>query len=101
MGEIFTAFAALIFVIGLLGLFAWAVKRFGFIPGQGALKPGKKHINILESKMLDGRNRLVTVSWKGKEYLLSTNPAGVKLIDSVSGDQSSDQSELTGENENT
>lgn len=105
ISDVFNAFAALIFVIGLLGLFAWAVRRFGFVPGQVTLKTGKKHIELLESKTLDGRNRLVSVRWKGKDYLLATNPSGVRPIGSDTDDTDNSNSkahieELLSDNEN-
>lgn len=85
MMEIFSALAALIFVLGLFGLFAWGIRRSGLLPGHARIKSGQKQLDILETKMIDGRNRLVIVSWRGKEYLLATNPAGVKIVDSQDG----------------
>jgi len=90
MTEIFSALAALLFVLGLFGLFAWAVRRSGLLPGQTRVKSGEKQLDILESKMIDGRNRLLVVSWRGKQFLLGSNPAGMTLIssdDENSGDQ--------------
>lgn len=80
--DIISAFASLLFVLGLLGLFVWAVKRYGLLPGHSRVKVGEKQLDILESKMVDGRNRLVVVSWRGKQYLLGTNPGGVRLLGS-------------------
>lgn len=101
ISDVFNAFAALIFVIGLLGLFAWAVRRFGFVPGQGTIKAGKKHIEVTESKMLDGRNRLVSVRWKGKDYLLVTNPSGTRLVGTEASDTEAPMEELLSDNEDT
>jgi len=78
--DILSAIASLLFVLGLLGLFAWAVKRYGLMPGQSRVKAGEQQLNILESKMVDGRNRLVVVAWRGKQFLLGTNPGGIRVI---------------------
>jgi len=99
--EIFTAIGALLFVISLLGLFAWGVRRFGLAPGQGVIKSGKKQIEILETKMLDGRNRLVSVRWHDKDYLITTNPAGAKLIAARDGQENEQFRDLIGDNENS
>lgn len=79
--EIFGAFSALILVLGLLGLFAWAVRRFGFMPGQPKFGKSSKELEILESKMIDARNRLVVARWRGSDYLLAFGADGTKKID--------------------
>ncbi|WP_262695377.1 flagellar biosynthetic protein FliO [Kordiimonas aquimaris] len=79
--EIFNAFAALVFVLGLLGLFAWGVRRFGFIPGQPALNRKTKELEIIETKMVDARNKLLVARWRGTDYLLASGPDGIKRID--------------------
>jgi len=75
-----SAIAALMFVLAILGLLAWAAKKYGLVPGQPRIKTGEKKITIIESRILDNRNRLVAVEWNGKEYLLATNPAGVRAV---------------------
>ena len=80
-GDIFNAFAALVFVLGLLGVFAWGVKRFGFIPGQPALNRKTKELEIIETKMVDARNKLLVARWRGTDYLLASGPDGIKRID--------------------
>lgn len=79
--DILSAFAALIFVLGLLGLFAWAIKRFGFIPGQPKLTKSSKELEIVENRMIDARNKLFVARWRGSDYLLSAGPDGVRKID--------------------
>ena len=80
VGEVFNAFAALIFVIGLLGLFAWGVRRFGLVPGQAKFGNNAKELEILESKMIDARNKLVVARWRGTDYFLAFGADGVKEI---------------------
>ena len=99
--EIFSALAALFFVLGLFGLFAWGVKRSGLLPGHTKIKAGEKQLDILESKMIDGRNRLIVASWRGKHYLLGTNPAGLTLIASEDENSSDAFKKLVSDNENS
>lgn len=80
IGDTLGAFAALLFVLALMVGLSWAVRRLGMLPGQPRLKNGEKQLEILESKLLDGRNRLVVVRWKNKDYLIATNPGGVQTI---------------------
>ncbi len=74
------AFSALLFVLAILALAAWALKRYGLVLGQPSKLSGKKQINIIESRMVDSRNRLIVVEWKGTEYLLATHSSGVTPI---------------------
>lgn len=80
LDDAFGAFAALIFVIGLLGLFAWSLRRFGFMPGQPKFGKGTKDLQILESRMIDARSKLVVARWRGNDYLLAFGADGVKSI---------------------
>lgn len=80
LDDAFGAFAALIFVIGLLGLFAWSLRRFGFMPGQPRFGKTSKELEILESRMIDARSKLVVARWRGKDYLLAFSADGVKSI---------------------
>jgi flagellar biosynthetic protein FliO len=79
--EIFTALFALIFVLALLGGLSWAVKRFGLLPGHVPNKKGKNTIDTIETRMIDARNRLLVVRWRGDEYLLGAGSNGVTVID--------------------
>lgn len=80
MMDVFAAFATLLFVLGLFGFMAWGIKRSGLLPGHAPLKGSEKQLDILESKMVDGRNRLVVVAWRGNRYLLGTNPNSIRLL---------------------
>lgn len=78
--DVFGAFAALIFVLGLLGLFAWSIRRFGFMPGQPKFGKTAKELEILESKMIDARTKLVVARWRGTDYLLAFGADGAKQV---------------------
>jgi flagellar protein FliO/FliZ len=61
---------ALAVVLGLIWLIAWAVRRFGLVPG-GALAGGKgRRLGVVEAMPLDGKRRLVLVRRDDREHLL-------------------------------
>ncbi len=80
MMEAMSAFAVLLFVLGIMLAIAWGIRKVGLLPGQPLLKGTEKQIEVLESRMLDGRNRLIVVQWKNKQYLLATNPNTVRVV---------------------
>lgn len=82
LSSAFNALFALAFVIALLVLFAWLIKRSGLLPGEPAgLKKDQKTLKIKETKALDARNRLIVANWNGKDYLLAAGANGVNAID--------------------
>ena len=65
------AIAALIFVLGLIGLIGWAYRRYGGQFGaRMAVPPKERRLAIKESLALDNRHRLVLVSRDNVEHLL-------------------------------
>lgn len=98
-GEIFSAFSILFIMLGLLGLAAWAIRRFGLIPGQPKVRGNSREIKIIENQMLDARNRLMVVNWRGKDYLLGSGQNGLNVIDQAEEGNSSKsfQQTLAGE----
>jgi len=71
MAEFLRALFALILTLGLIGLTAYALRRWG--PGAlmrfGAPKKDRR-LAVIESLVLDPARRLVLVSCDGKERLL-------------------------------
>ena len=59
---------SLIFVLGLIGLFAWLLRRFG--PPARLRGPGKRRLSIVEILPVDARRRLVLLRRDGKEHLI-------------------------------
>ena len=59
---------SLIFVLGLIGLFAWLLRRFG--PPGRLRGPGRRRLSIVEILPLDARRRLVLLRRDGKEHLI-------------------------------
>lgn len=84
LSSAFNALFALAFVLALLLLFAWLIKRSGLLPGEPAgLKKSEKSLKIKETKALDARNRLIVANWHGKDYLLAAGANGVNTIDQM------------------
>ncbi|MEI9982997.1 MAG: flagellar biosynthetic protein FliO [Aliidongia sp.] len=59
---------SLLFVIGLIGLLAWLLRRFG--PPGRFRSPGRKRLSIVEILPIDARRRLVLLRRDGKEHLI-------------------------------
>jgi flagellar protein FliO/FliZ len=59
---------ALVLVLGLIALCAWALRRFG--PGSMARPAAGRRLAIVESLPLDARHRLVLVRRDDREHLL-------------------------------
>lgn len=71
---------ALILVLGLILLLAWALRRFGF--GGMTRHGGKRRLEILESLAIDPRHRLVLVRRDDTEHLLMLGPTNDLVIES-------------------
>lgn len=73
---------ALIATVSLIGLAAYAARRFGMLQpgGPGA---GHKRMKVVESLMLDPRRRLVLVRLDGRDHMLLLSPAGDRAITDV------------------
>ncbi len=78
--EYLGVFSVLFLMLGVLGLMAWLVRRFGLLPGTVRQTPGNKELEIVASKVLDARNRLVVVRWRGRDILLAAGQNGVRTI---------------------
>ena len=65
-----TAVVALAFVVGLIALLGWGVRRFGLIPGASAVIRGGRRIKIVEVTPIDVRRKLVIVRRDQAEHLL-------------------------------
>ncbi|WP_262689659.1 FliO/MopB family protein [Kordiimonas aestuarii] len=80
--EYLGVFSVLFMMLGALALMAWLVRRFGLLPGTHRQKPGDKELEIIASRLLDARNRLIVVRWRDRDYLIGTGANGVTRIDS-------------------
>lgn len=68
LAEYLQFFLALAFVLGLIVLMAWLMRRLGGARYVG--QPGRRRLAIVEMAPLDGRRRLVLVRRDDKEHLL-------------------------------
>ncbi|WP_374372795.1 flagellar biosynthetic protein FliO [Dongia sp.] len=71
---------ALILVLGLILLLAWALRRFGL--GGMARPGGKKRLKVVDSIAAGPRHRLVLVRRDQTEHLLLLGPTGDLVIES-------------------
>ena len=65
-----TAVLALAFVVGLIALLGWAVRRFGLIPGASAVTRTGRRIKIVEVTPIDVRRKLVLIRRDQAEHLV-------------------------------
>lgn len=72
--------AALLFVLGLIGLVAWLARRLR-LGGIAAPVGGARRLAVVESLQLDPRRRLVLVRRDDTEFLLLLGADGNLLID--------------------
>jgi flagellar protein FliO/FliZ len=78
--ETYLRFAlALLLVLGLIAIFAWALRRFGF---GGALRANsRRRIQILETTPIGPRHRLVLIRRDQTEHLLLLGPQGDLVVE--------------------
>ncbi|WP_158047130.1 FliO/MopB family protein [Skermanella pratensis] len=69
--ETYLRFAlALVFVLGLIVVAAWLMRRFGY-GGAAASRPGReRRLGIVEVTQIDARRKLVLVRRDGVEHLV-------------------------------
>lgn len=68
--NILTAFAALAFVLALIGLFGLLLRRFGPMAGIPVRKGAERRLSVVEVLPIDARRRLVLVRRDDVEHLL-------------------------------
>ncbi len=71
----------LVFVLGLIGLLTYVVRRFGFIPMAEKTKNTKKRLAITQMIGLDAKRRLVLIRRDNTEHLLLLGPDGDTVIE--------------------
>lgn len=73
---------ALLFVLGLIGMAAYAARRFGLNGPIKALCKQDRRLSVEEIYPLDGRHRLVLVRRDDTEHLLMLGSTSDLLIES-------------------
>lgn len=82
-GDYVQALAVLVLVIGLILLTARLVRRFGSIGTAGMRPAGKRRLQVLETRMLDPRHRLVLVALDDREHLLLVGSGTALRVDTI------------------
>jgi flagellar protein FliO/FliZ len=73
-------FSAFVFVIALMLLLSWAMKRMG-LAGSVMAGIGKRRLKIVEFLPIDHRRRLVLVRCDDREHLLLLGPQGETVVE--------------------
>jgi len=82
LSEIFRFVAALILVVGLIGLCAYAAKKLGLANGNMVATGSQKRLSIVEIKVIDAKHRLVLMRRDNKEHLVMLGGERDLLIES-------------------
>ena len=87
LATFFNFFLALVVVLGLIGVLAWAGRRFGMNvsalgPFLGRRKQGIRRISVVESLAVDGKHRLVLVKRDQVEHLVMLDATGAVVVES-------------------
>lgn len=72
---------ALIFVIALIGLLAWAARRFGVARNAPHVRGKDRRLAVVEMAMLDSKHRLVLVRRDKTEHLLLLGATGELVVE--------------------
>lgn len=80
-------FAAFVFVIALMYLISFALRRWGGQAAGGAAKNpklfsqnGKTRLRVIDSAVLDYRRRLVLVEYNNKGYMVLLGPQSENVV---------------------
>ena len=73
-------FAALVFVLALMGGLSFIIKRLG-IGNSATLSTGKRRLKIVESLPLDARRRAVILQRDDRQHLVILGPAGETVVE--------------------
>lgn len=77
--EILRYLGALLLVLALVGLAGLAARRFG-IPGIANSKSSRR-LAVVETLMLDARNKLCIVRRDDREHLIVMGPNGASVVE--------------------
>ena len=80
-GTLLQALASLIFVIGLIGLMAWGLRRIESSKLAREFKQGRR-MQVVEQLYLDPRHKIVLVRRDDTEHMLVLGPNPARVIES-------------------
>ena len=82
LSEYFRFVLALVFVLGLIGLLALAIKRYGpGMAGSVMTKGRKKRLKLVEIMMLDGKRRAVIFRRDDVDHLVILGPNSETVVE--------------------
>jgi flagellar protein FliO/FliZ len=73
---------ALIFVLALIGVLAWAARRYGFLRGTVRPRNGERRLQVVEIAPVDSKRRLLLLRRDGTEHLVLLGPTTDVVIES-------------------
>ena len=79
--DLVRVFAALAFIVALMGGLAWVMKKLGLSDVANAPSPKKKRLKIIEALPLDSRRRLVLVQRDEKQHLVILGPNSETVVE--------------------
>lgn len=77
--------AALALVLGLIGLAAWAARRFGLAGPLPKTRGRERRLSVIEVTALDPKRRIVLVRRDQVEHLLLLGPSGDVVVERAIG----------------
>lgn len=72
---------ALVFVIALIGVLAFAVRRYGLGGRMMRRVGGRRRLSVVEMTPLDGKRRLVLIRRDDTEHLLVVGATGETVVE--------------------
>ena len=71
---------ALLFILALIGVLAWAARRFGVMGRLAPTVGGARRLSVVEVLPLDGRHKLVLMRCDRSEHLVLLGPGDSLLV---------------------
>ena len=80
--DYFKFFAALIFVLAMMGGLAFALKKLGLAGVGGGLMTGKRRLKTIEMINIDAKNKAAIIECDDKQHLVLLNAGNASIIES-------------------
>ena len=81
LGSYLNFILSLVFVLGLIGLIAWAYQRFFAGKGFSARLSSGARLNVIETRSLDARHKLILIRRDDTEHLLLLGPGVSSVVE--------------------
>lgn len=80
--DLFRSIAALFFVVSLIVMFAYALKRWGNAEKWLSKAGGSQRLHIIEIRYVDPKHKLVLVRRDNVEHLILVGAQGTQVVES-------------------